>query len=321
MITKHSAGDRMKERAVHPELLDAALLDDAALRIGRSGQALFEYFSRLEALRNIVDELGHDALAERAARAELHTRVVLSAGLDALNELHDLGLIQQSMRAAIKSPALISSSTPADSIRRAGAVLSKRFPQQVWDWMEGASKLLADVAVHAESSGGELRAMLTRNGHETIVSLSPEAGPRVDTRAFFAAGPDRIYTPTSAASSPAQELTKTISAYDGAITGLAFAREWVYRHARNADELGAPAHTGAGPAALVVALIVAGAVLVVVAGIQFYICKKENDETACKWAEILSIVGLALLAGGTGGGTSRSSSGTDPAFQYGTNPQ
>src|SRR5579864_494410 len=80
-------------RVPHAELEDLPLIEDAARRLGQSGQALFEYFSRLDALRDVADEIGQAALADRAARAEMHTRVLLSAGLDALNEMHGLGLV------------------------------------------------------------------------------------------------------------------------------------------------------------------------------------------------------------------------------------
>src|SRR5215212_2652838 len=112
-------------------------------------------------------------------------------------------------------------------------------------------------------------ATLTQNDQQTVVSLSPDAGLRTDVRAFFSDEPDRIYTPSSTVFAPAPESITAVSAYDSAITGLAFAREWVYRHARNADEIGASDRAGGGPV-LVVVIIVVGVLMVVAGGVNFY---------------------------------------------------
>jgi hypothetical protein len=93
------------QREPHAELADVALLDDAARRIARSGQALYLYYSQLDSLREVAKDVGNAVLAERSSRAELHTRLILSAGLDALNELQDLGVLQQSLRRAIAKPS------------------------------------------------------------------------------------------------------------------------------------------------------------------------------------------------------------------------
>jgi hypothetical protein len=130
-VIKPHLPHRAKHRAANAELADLPFVDDAARRLGASAQALFEYFARLNALRAAANDIGHAALAERAVRAELHTRIALSSGLDALNELHDLGLLQQAMQTAIKTPADITRTTLPDAARRAMAVLGQRYPDQL----------------------------------------------------------------------------------------------------------------------------------------------------------------------------------------------
>lgn len=322
MFMKERTHDTAGERVPHPELIDIALIDDAARRFGRSGQALYEYLARLDTLREISDEIGQEALAERAARAELQTRVLLSAGLDALNELYDLGIADHSLRAAMKDPAPINNVGLPEAIRLCAEVLTKQFPDQQWGWLEGVSRLVADVNLYFEADGGSLRATLTQKEQTKVMLLSLDPGQRTDTRAFFSDGPDRVYISSSIALAPASETTDPVSAYDSAITGLAFAREWVYRHARNAAEIGAPAHTGGGPAAVLLVLVVIGALLITVSAIEFAICKKDKDSAACKWADILYTIGKALLGSGSNDpGSSSSNPGTNTSFQFGTNQQ
>ena len=57
-------------------------------------------------------------------------------------------------------------------------------------------------------------------------------------------------------------------------TGRSIARESVYRHTRNAVELGAPARSGAGLGAALIVIAVIGALLVTVGAIETYICRK-----------------------------------------------
>ena len=307
--------------STHAELADVPLLDDAARRFGGSGQALYEYFSRLDALRAATQDLGHAVLAERAARAEVHTRVCLSAGLDALNELHDLGLLQESVRNAIAHSQTLNDVTIADALTRAKVVLDLRYPEFAWNWVEGTGQLLTGlVKTRFESDGRVLRATVTQKEHPIFISLTPDKGFRVNTSRFFSA--DGIYATNFAGPAITTEGTSARSAYDAALDGLAFARESVYRHARNAAELGAPARTGAGPAVIAIVLVVIGALLVTVSVIEFYLCKKEHDSAACKWADILSSIGTALLGAGAGDGANNSGSNTGTStLQLGTNPQ
>jgi hypothetical protein len=99
---------------------------------------------------------------------------------------------------------------------------------------------------------------------------------------------------------------------------MAFAREWVYRHARNASELGAPERTGAGPV-----LVVIGIVLIVLAGIAAFaaailafVCLGGSD-TACRWAAYLGLAATIL----SGAGDQAKTSGQAQVLAYGTNPQ
>jgi hypothetical protein len=314
---------RAHHRAAHAELADLPLLDDATVRLGNAGYALYEYFTRLDALREAAEDIGRTALTERAARAELHMRLVLSAGLDAINELQDLGLIRESLRAAIKKPETINEMTLQEAVRHASLVLKRRYPSHQWDWLDAGSELLSQVGVRVKPAEDGLRAVITRNGHPTTVWLNAADGLRTDIRAFFSDGPERVFATASMLATPPAEPTAPIeasSAYDSAVIGLALAREWVYRHARNTAEGGAPARSGAGPAAVVLVLLVVAVFVEIVAAIEFAVCKLDNDPDACKWSAILSTLGLILLAGGKeAGGVKRSDGGNDPSLQFGTN--
>jgi hypothetical protein len=309
----------MSRRTPHPELIDQDLVYEGAQRLGRAGRALFEYYIGLEVLRGASDDLGHDALVARAARAEAHVRVLTSAGLDALNELYDLGLIEQSIQAATQDPDLISAAKLGEAIRHAIPILKRRFPDHEWDWLERAGGLIGNVNIRIESKAGHARATVTQDKNETAVSLRPEARLRIDTRAFFSAGPERVYVPTFATFSRTDEPAGGASPYDEAITALAFLREWGYRHARNVADLGAPARHGAGPG-LIVAAIAIGIALLVISTILHNECEKHHDKAECTWADITSLGGWLLLAA-AGGGSAAKRGGKDPSLQFGTNAQ
>ncbi|WP_445503810.1 hypothetical protein [Microvirga sp. G4-2] len=309
-----------KRRATHAELADVALLDDAALRLGRSGKAAFEYFLHLDALRAVAEDLGHAALAERAARAELHTRVTLSAGVDALNELQDLGMLQDAVRAALKKPKIVNGTELPELVRRAASILSDRYPGQDWRWLTNATDQLADIRVHIKPIGERLDVTVTQGEQVTTMSIRPEDGLRVDVSAFFSEGSSQFIVGANPFFAPTAEEPDALSAYDTAIGGLAFAREWVYQHARNAAESGAPARAG-GIAPLIIVVIVVAVMALVVGGIQYIICKVDNDESACTLSYILGLIGNILLGiagggeakdGGTGSSGSKLSFGTNP---------
>jgi hypothetical protein len=237
-----------QKRAAHPKLVDMARMEDAAVSAGRSAEALFGYLSRLDALRDAAGDIGREALADRAANAELDMRVVLDSGLQALNELQDLGLIDHSLHAAIKDPDAFNKIKLTEALGQIGAAFKERIPSGRWDWLATAGRLIADVELRVEVHGSHLHGIVTHSGQSTVIPLVPGGRPRarVSSSAFFSAGTDRIYTPASAIFVTTDAAPSPRVAYDTAVGGMAFAREWVYRHARNASELGAPARRGGG---------------------------------------------------------------------------
>jgi len=308
MSIKGRHGDNVKilrpyepRRESHAELANVALLDDAARRIARSGHVLYPYYSQLDSLREAAKDVGNTVLAERSSRAELHTRLILSAGLDALNELQDLGVLQQSLRGAIAEPSAVNRTTLEEVVDHCSGMLRHRYPEESWKWLAESKRMFSGVTVQFEPDDGVLRVTVMSGGQPIPLILTPDGGQRIDTAAFFGVGPGsnrvtRAAEPVlklSLARSKDGEAAR--SAYDAAVDGLAFARESVYRHARNAVELGAPGRSGAGPAAVLIVLAVAGALIVTVGVIEAYICRKDHDETACKWADILLPFGTALL--------------------------
>jgi hypothetical protein len=303
-------------RRAFPDLVDITRMEDAAIAAGRSAEALFGYLSRLDALRAASLDLGGEALADRAAEAELHMRVVLSAGMDAVNELQDLGLLEHALRTTAADPAAFNKVKLTDVVEQIATAFRERMPEQRWDWLANAGKLVEGIEVRVEADGEGLRGTVTHAGKSSVTRLSLGASvSRVRTEAFFSAGPDRVYVPTSAIFAPVDETPAPVAAYDAVVGRLAFAREWVYRHARNARELGPPAWTGGGGVAAVIAIVVAVIVaLATIAEVILSVVCFFGSAAACTWAGVLGMVASVL-----------SGAGLDPVdvvlFVYGLNQE
>jgi hypothetical protein len=303
-------------REARQQLIDVTRREAAAVTAGQSAEALFGYLTRLDNFRD--GGLPREALAERAAEAELHSRVVLSAGLEALNELHDLGLLDDA-----PTPTTIEAFNQtklSDAVREMAEVLGERMPAERWDWLETASQLVEDVELRVQKRDGCLWATVSHSGHSTVVHLNPkDPGTRVSQDAFFSAGLDRVYVPTSAIFSSTADQQAPVAGYDAVVGGMAFAREWIYRHARNAAELGPPARSGGGPALVVVVyvLVIAAAVVAVAGAVVEVVCLAGSDK-ACRLAAYLGLAGTVL------GGSAKAvdaNSGQQRVLSYNTNVQ
>ena len=299
------------------KLIDRARMEAAAITMGRSAEALVGYLSRLDALRDA--ELGREALAERAAEAELHTRVLLSTGMDALNELNDLGLLNAVPTK--KDLDAFNEMTLSEALEQLANQFRDRMPRERWDWLENAGQLVRDVEMRVESEKGLLRGTVTHSGQSRVVRFDPAAPTmnRVSTRAFFSPGRDRVYVPTSAILSSRNDRSGTVAPYDAAIAGMACVREWVYRHARNAAELGPPVRSGGGPVLVIVAIVlfVAAIVATVAAAVLAIICV-GGSEKACTLA---AYFGLAASVLNGAADKADANSGQQRVLSFRTNPQ
>ena len=307
-------------REARQKLINITRMEETAVTMSRSAETLFGYFSRLDALRDA--DLSREALAERAAEAELHGRVVLSAGMDALNELHDLGLLNdaptdQDLEAFNKMKL-------TEAMDEVAEVFRERMPAQRWDWLKTASRLLEDVEVRVEADDGRLRGIVTHSGQSTVFFFDPETpATRVSTEAFFSAGPNRVYAPTSSVFASTDDAPGDVVApYDAKVSAMAWAREWTYRHARNAAELGPPARTGGGgvgEALAVIAVIIGYAIaaISVAVAILAIVCAAGSDG-ACRLGLF-----LAMLAGvlSYAKGKLDAYRTQQQQLSYGTNPQ
>jgi hypothetical protein len=313
------------QRESNAALADESLLDDAARRIARSGQALYRYYSQLDSLREAAQAVGNAVLAERASRAELHTRLMLSGALDTLNEVQDFGILPQSLRRAVAKPSTVNGTTFEEVLDHCTEMLSRRYGKEQWKWLAELKPLFSDLTVRFEPDGPLLRATVVQGGQQMTVAFTPEGGQRIDAAAFFGGGTGgnratgeagaivKLSFPFSTADGAAR------SAYDFAVEGLASARESAYRHARSAVELGAPARSGA-ILPFVLALIIIGALVLTAGAINAIICKTKHDETACKWADILLSLGFALLAStGKKDDTDPNTGTARTRLQFGTN--
>jgi hypothetical protein len=307
-------------------LVDMVRMEEAASVAGRSAEALLGYISRLDALRAPEAGVSEAALADRAANAELHARMVLSAGLDAVNELHDLGLLEHSMRSVASDLEGLNKVTLADTLDEIAKLFQERLPAQRWDWLRTAGKLVEGVELKIEADDAGLRGVVAHSGRSTTVRFAMERpATRTTIAAFFSTAPNRIYVPAaSAVSRRTSDVPMPVAAYDAMLGGMAFAREWVYRHARNAAELGPPTRTGGGPVLVVVAivLVVIALVAAVAAAIFGFACALGSD-FSCKWAAYLSVIGIILTgsAKGIDSQTGQNSTATVNNMMYGTNTQ
>ena len=226
------------------ELIDVTRIHDAALTMCQSGEALFRYFSRLDALQDA--NLSREAIAERALEAELQTRLLLGAAMDALNELNDLGLLNSTPND--EEINFFNQTKLSEAGREMTKLLRENMPGQNWDWLDEATALVEDIDMRIERHEDGLRGTVTGKGKPKVIHIDPGASPqRVSARQFFSDGPDRIFVPTSSIFSRTDSEPEPVAGYDAVVGGLVFAREWMHRHARYATEIGPPARTGGGP--------------------------------------------------------------------------
>lgn len=298
------------------DLININRMENAARNFCQSGEALFRYYQQLDDLNE--GNLGREALIERAREAEQHARVVLSSGIDAVNELQDLGFLDA--RLTDEQIEDINRRDLNDAIHDLVGMLRERLPQERWDWLLEARQLVKDYKLRLERHEEGLRATVENGKRRPRVIHFSGSPPemRVSQDAFFSNGPERIYVPSSALFAKGQDATEPVTAYDSLMTGFAFAREWIYRHVRYVTELGVPAREGAGPAAVVIAwvLFIAAIGTAVAAAIYLAICAGEGFDTKeCALGTFLSQSSAAF-----GYGASEIYPKTRQ-FQYGTNNQ
>lgn len=301
-------------RQPRENLIDATLMEDLAMTAGRSAEALFGYFTRLDYLRDA--DLAPCALADRAAQAELHARVVLSAGMDALNELNDLGLL--SNVPTEQELEEFNQMQLQDALGLVAETFRERIPTQRWDWLNDAGRLLEGVKVCLERDEKGMRGSITHSGQTTVFFFDPAARPtRVSTDAFFSDGPERVYVPASAVFAPGDQARTSRAPYDINVQAMAFAREWVYRHARNAAEIGPPGRTGGGPVipVIIIILVIAAAVASVAVAILAIVCSAGSDK-ACRLAAYLGLASTVMTGSAEYMDTH---SGQPRVLTYGTN--
>lgn len=296
------------------DLADVSRIKEVAITVCQSGEALFRYYQQLDRLE--AGELSREAFAERALEAELQTRLLLGAGMDALNEMNDLGLLN-----VVPSDDEIKSFNATNlsrATRELVDLLRVQMPQGQWDWLEEASAAFRDVEIGFERNGEGVRGSVKMKGRKRPFHVVYGATPqRVSTRRFFSDGEDRIFVPTSSLfSSRTNGELEPIHAYDAMLNGFAFAREWMHRHARYAAEVGPPERTGGGPvaAAIAVACIIAGALAAAVSVVCLIICA-AGSEGACK---LMGFMGSAASALGYG---AYAADKVAKQFPYGTNNQ
>lgn len=304
------------ERKTHHHLINVGRMEETARIMCRSGEALFTYYKQLDSLNDA--NLSREALVERARDAEQQTRILLSAGIDALNQLHDLDLLNA--LSTDEHLEYFNQTSITAETRNLVELLQRQLPNERWDWLLEASDLLKDVDIKIERDGGHLRSTViaSRKLSRTVLLDPSASGTRISQQAFFSDGVDRVYMPTSAVLWNHEDVPEPVAPYDAMIGGWAFAREWMYRHVRYVDELGPPSRAGGGPflAVIYVVLVVAGVLATVAAVISLIVCIAEGFEgTGCVLAGVFGTAAKALSYG------EAYVENEKRKFEYGTNHQ
>jgi hypothetical protein len=175
------------------------------------------------------------------------------------------------------------------------AVFKERIPNVSFEWLT-KSNLLEHVTLDFAQDGAGVQSVITHSGRSTTVRLSPDMpSDRISNDAFVSKGTDRVYVPASSLFASGSQSPSPVAPYAAMVGGMAFSREWMYRHARNAAELGVPARSGGGPvvAIIIVALMIVAVLAEVAAAVLAVVCVAGSD-AACKWAAILGTLGAIL---------------------------
>ncbi len=285
----------LDKRQVQPALeLDSALALDAWEALNQSVLALHSY----RGLRSASYE-GHPELyAERARRAELDYRAMLGATLALLNELRDTGQGEVLLRQALKKHKRFAAEDFSSNLQEASKLIKSNFP--------GLPSEALDLAASEVATSERFNLTVTHSNDRFSVKLASgksatnheflfSPGPRRSLEDFFSTGPQRVFS-TSGLSKPLRGSAGDW--YTTCLSFLAYSREWAYRNARNANELGPP-HVRAGALVIIVVAIIAA----VIGGgfLTGYICQKNNGGTGCKLAEFLIPGGFLVAIGNEGG--------------------
>jgi hypothetical protein len=312
-------------------LIDSKTAEDRLRLACRYAANLRSYranFHELERYPNIQSQM-----TERAYEAEQGYRVLLDLGVRWMNELSDSGIFSSWLsRSPLKDRALSST-----EFKRAAAGAKNFFSERlssedvsVFDEIvqclemhkvQMSSRASDDYAIDFHDAGGVPR--------QLTFHLQPRSGDagRISPESFFSSTgalplsqTSGIYDINDCHRSTTRRQTApatSVSLYGTVLGALGTGRELMYRHAREIEELG-PAHLrGAGPAAVVIGIVlIAAAILAAVAGVAIILaCGGVNPpytntplpEGVCNAGIWLVLGALALFGIGSfsgGGGSS-----------------
>jgi len=256
--------------------------------LGQHGMALHNYM-----VNRSVSYVAHPALyAERARRAELDCRAVLAAALAVLNELRDTGQGERAFRELWRNTEKVDGLDLASTVRQAASMMRDQSPQFPIDLLDVLPSYLSElptiVGVTPAANGLDVETTQGDVANRYSVQLVP-ASPRVSLLDFFGTGPNRMYAPTNvAATRPSMDW------YGASLGAMTFSREWAYRNARIAAELGPPVVRAGGVAAIAIALIIAS-----LAGTAIIVGCDNNllHGGVCTLGNILFYGSLIIIAG------------------------
>lgn len=198
-------------------------------------------------------------LADRAYEAEKNARILISIGIDSLNQLADTGVLYQGIREASRDVAS-NRDRVQGALKKLRRVLKASVETLDTGFIVEVEKLLQHRRVVIQHHDESLEvSVLTRDGESrqfAIVSKPPNSGRlgRVNGQEFFNGSKNGSITSQAPIiglddchhkdQRVRNRLSRHLDPYNSLIGNLALAKEMMYNHARRVDELGITAFQG-----------------------------------------------------------------------------
>ena len=244
-------------------------------------------------------------VAERAFEAECHFRLLLSLGIESLNEVRYSGMLEASIRKAVELfPSKQGLSDFNEMQKEAFDKIKRYCPDADISMLDKGVKLLMPQLIDIKSDGKALHIKKSSGEGQYTLILEPKPRPghigRVDVDEFFGSGPAQTSIMSTFATMAedtchhkqwemrAERVAGVVDVYGSAIATLAWARESFYRHARRTDEVGLGAFEGRD--GVVIAIIVAAIV-----GLIFVVGGVATDCFECILVGVSFLVGAAAM--------------------------
>jgi hypothetical protein len=256
-------------------------------------------------------------LAEKGVQAERELRILLNRGLDTLNELMDSSKMTSVLERAVEFFQTNGSKEFASGLAEAKKALAEHYSDIDFGFIDEAINQLEAFDIDIKSSGGRLHVGIKAGDDDRhAIFLEPQSSPgergRVSTREFFRPSSNgsvlTSFLPGLVADDchHKNQLPGVIEGgpspfdiYGGLVGSFAMAKEGMYRHVRNMQEIGIGRHRGGNPivAIVIILAVVAAALIVAGATIEIGCAAGAWNGSICDWGWFLILAGLVVGAG------------------------